>query len=466
MYILYLLTVYPVICTSFTPLITQIQEGEKRFNQLVSQKSLYGPCWTDALVSLESQCTELTEETHRQLALSFANCFLESTGHQRFDCSAEPSILSCMKSRSFDDRTFHAYSTFFTHTQSICHYLSSDLWQRRTESTVNRLTETSADTLKAMSSIRQMQREIIDDMSNQMQSSQVALRSLETTLSERNSIELDILKGYREIQQYILIEINKFYSVFFYLGTAIVIYFVTTPKRTHEARLIVYILLAINLYCERQLISITYSSGTHLLAKYLSVTDTMENVWFCRFIFAVIGVCILFYYWYTYNDFNHHNNQLLRSITYEMQKLSQQVAEVKTLQLYSGTSPPASPRPKVAFQVSQRKAAKLCEMSSDESDHVKLSDDSDFESDVPRDDEEGEEEKLPDHTVDRKPDIKSTKVSTPRTTGLKSPVPSPVLSPPAAGGETPSKVSNPYSLRPRCRQVKDTSFAFFSSDEE
>lgn len=504
MYILFLVILFTPAISSLAPLPDySIQEGQRRYNELVSQSPLYGPCWTEALSALEQKCTQMNEEIHQKLALSFTNCFLESSGLQKFDCSGDSSFSSCVKFRPMDDRTFNTYRTFFAHTQSICHYLSNEIWQARAEETVNSLSSASREALEAMSAIKSFQKQSLDDMSNQMKSSKNALETLQSTLSEQNSIELDILQGYREIQRFILVEINKFYSVFFYLSTVVAIYFCTTPRRTQEARLVMYVLLMINLYLERKLVSLTYSSETHVLAKYLRAEDTMENVWACRLMFATIGTCVLIYHWFTFKDYNIFNYQLLNSLSWEIQRLTALVADVKAIQLQTS---PESPRSNAICRATCPKPPKLYEMSSDESGHdFKPSDDSDFESDVglSEDEARNEDEMMPDDTVDYEGRGKSTRVSFASKPGPKSPflarpgppVASPAVSTPKAKGravrtpispakappsaasgeevksedqedESPSKVSKAYSLRPRSRQAKDTSLAFFSSDEE
>jgi len=76
----------------------------------------------------------LTEDVQQSLALQFANCFLEKAGQKTYPCNEVSDIRKCFDGIS--DRAFTAYTSFFTHTQSICYFLQAQVWQVKTEKVV------------------------------------------------------------------------------------------------------------------------------------------------------------------------------------------------------------------------------------------------------------------------------------------------------------------------------------------
>lgn len=78
----------------------------------------------------------------RQLAVAFANCHLEASGKATYQCEPSHTVQQCTSGMS--DVAFTTYTEFFTHADNLCHFLQSEMWQERTEQTVNALASTSA----------------------------------------------------------------------------------------------------------------------------------------------------------------------------------------------------------------------------------------------------------------------------------------------------------------------------------
>jgi hypothetical protein len=110
--------------------------------KLDSQMPRYGECWKAALQHLEHGCRHLDDDVQGRLALSFANCFLEKAGMRTHPCEDSAPLSDCL--RNVDTNAFTTYSNFFTHTQNMCYFLQSQIWQEETQETVNRLTANSA----------------------------------------------------------------------------------------------------------------------------------------------------------------------------------------------------------------------------------------------------------------------------------------------------------------------------------
>ena len=114
--------------------------------QLDSRMPRYGECWKAALRRLDQGCKQLDDDMQSRLALGFANCFLEKAGMRTYPCEETVLLADCL--RNVDNNAFTTYSNFFTHTQNMCYFLQSQIWQEETEQTVNRLTASSAQVTK------------------------------------------------------------------------------------------------------------------------------------------------------------------------------------------------------------------------------------------------------------------------------------------------------------------------------
>ena len=114
----------------------QLELGKTYYQNALQESKMpkYGDCWTDAIRKLEQGCKKLTDDVQQSLALQFANCFLEKAGQKTYPCKEDSDIRQCFN--EMNDRAFTAYNNFFTHTQSICYFLQTQIWQEETEITV------------------------------------------------------------------------------------------------------------------------------------------------------------------------------------------------------------------------------------------------------------------------------------------------------------------------------------------
>ena len=120
----------------------QFEKGREKFSEYTTYAES-SPCWRLALAELNSTCKALTEENQSRLALAFSNCHWERSGRETYPCPADASFKECTCKERMGDSAFLVYTQFFTHTSSMCYYLQSQLWQDKTENTVNLLSEAS-----------------------------------------------------------------------------------------------------------------------------------------------------------------------------------------------------------------------------------------------------------------------------------------------------------------------------------
>jgi len=139
----------------------QVAEGRAQY-EMVSRESSrpkYGTCWTHALKDLEAGCKHLDDEVQSRLALNFANCFLAKAGQKTFPCQPDTPIEACLQ--EVDNNAFTAYSNFFTHTQNMCYFLQSQVWQEDTEATITSLASNSAKVSESLAESHQLQRQLV-----------------------------------------------------------------------------------------------------------------------------------------------------------------------------------------------------------------------------------------------------------------------------------------------------------------
>lgn len=127
-------------------IVSLLEEGRQQYNLVQKKTSIpsFGNCWKDAVASLHQGCQHLDDNTQSGIALEFANCFLQGAGLARHECTTGDTAAKwnklCLSKMS--ERAFIAYTEFFTHTQSMCFFIMSQLWHEETEKTIDRLVTT------------------------------------------------------------------------------------------------------------------------------------------------------------------------------------------------------------------------------------------------------------------------------------------------------------------------------------
>lgn len=120
----------------------RLQQGKEKLAE-IENTAEYSPCWSKALEALHVSCRSMSDDDQRRLALSFANCHFQSSHRSSYPCPSEKNIADCTSSSSMGDAAFQVYTEFFTHTSNICFFVQSQLWQEKTEGTINRLSDAS-----------------------------------------------------------------------------------------------------------------------------------------------------------------------------------------------------------------------------------------------------------------------------------------------------------------------------------
>ncbi|XP_054163912.1 uncharacterized protein LOC128961678 [Oppia nitens] len=326
----------------FTETSKQLYEtGKNMFEVMAKKETMYGNCWRNAIQSLDTNCKHLTEESQSRLAITFANCFLEKSGQKTYPCNERQDIKECFK--HIDNRFFDSYTEFFTHTQSICFYLQTELWQQKTESTVDKLTQTAAnvknrleDASKQLDQLNGLQELSIGSqmrLNEELTTARNTINEFKDSSAEQRFIVKEILDRFIRLQDFILIEVSYGYSIIFFIISIIIVYFITTPIRTNEARLWLFLVLICNLFAERIIAS--YSVDDQLVGLTSTSIIISERIWISRKVTLLLMTAIFLWFAITYKDYNYVNYSILNEHTMRLNHIQEQLRQITRIGQYS-----------------------------------------------------------------------------------------------------------------------------------
>lgn len=334
-----------------------IDIGKREYRSLLERKNnkIYGGCWAEAILKLESSCAQLDQHRQSWLSILFTNCFLKTLGsdnwsescsnvlepEQVFSDSLVSKVKDCAKS-FLHSNIFNTYSLFFVHTQSICFYLQSEQWQRHTENLVDHLVysakQVSTDLNDAVDKIRELEKlqnsslEAQLSINEDLSEAKLNLQKFqEQTKEQRDLIEKVILQ-FELLREFLIREFSTNSAIVFYMFGTVVVYFVTTPQRTIGVRIVLYILLFTSFLIEKRatdyLINFDYwirFSFISFLHEQNFYGDYSGNVWLIRKSFLLIMVATYFWWLFTYRDITQINYRLLNENTVLLRCIQQQL---------------------------------------------------------------------------------------------------------------------------------------------
>jgi len=335
-----------------------VSEGKKQYEVIARDARMprYGDCWKEALVDLTTGCKNLDDEVQSRLALNFANCFLEKAGLRTYPCDAHTPISECV--RNIETNAYTTFANFFTHTQNMCYFLQSQVWQEETDRTVERLAHNSELVSDSMLEAHQLQNQILQGqhltmeyqrqliengsfLSQALEASKDNVKEMlaefKHSTDEQRNLIFEVFDRVSKLQNLVVSEVNWLYTIIFYSACLMVIYIVTATKRTADARLALFIILSINLMGERLVCKYSLPSDSSKIPTELSEV-VYERVWRLRNL--AIGVCVmvLTVYVFIYKDYNMINNTLLQEIKKQNLELKQsmQMFQVRNRYQFQG----------------------------------------------------------------------------------------------------------------------------------
>jgi len=303
----------------------------------------YGPCWRNALAQLDRGCKHLDDDMQSRLALAFTNCFLAKVGMTTYPCSQTSAMSDCLK--NVDNNAFTSYANFFTHTQNMCYFLQSQVWNEETQNTIQRLASNSAKVSKSIADSSRLQEDIIEkqqetlDYQRQLvengtylsQAIEVSktnvkdmLDEFRSSTSEQRLLIFEVFDRVSRLQNLVVSEVSWLYTVVFYGTCLLVIYLLTSARRTADARLWMFGVLSANFAMERAICrwslpdtrSTVVENGAELI---------YSRVWLARHFSLAVSAVILAVKAVMYRDYNVINNNLLQEIKKQNLEMKKQM---------------------------------------------------------------------------------------------------------------------------------------------
>lgn len=332
--------------------------GQQAWERLTTRTMLEGKpgtpsCWDVALGRFREtsiECKTSSEGVKSLLSLTLTKCHFVSRhggfpSEQHCDMNQAFEIAKTMSSRHADDNgaavqldslvklclshlsesAFHTYIEFFNHLDNICFFFHSQLWQEKTDDTVNRLSDVSADVADKLTHVHRQHSLLLEQQQVALQRQQHLLsgsKRLELALASGHSKLQSVFSAMREevqqeqqrivgifddsfkliskilqLQQNIVGSLANFESVMTYAGLVILTFYLTCADSTRSCRASLYALWTLMLSAELALGRV----APHLARLGIHV----EGRWLARYwrmAIILIGTFRWFYAWWSHKD--------------------------------------------------------------------------------------------------------------------------------------------------------------------
>ncbi|KAK3909454.1 Protein GAMETE EXPRESSED 1 [Frankliniella fusca] len=315
-------------------MVSLLEEGRRQYNLVQSKTTMpaFGSCWKTAIARLQSGCQQLDDKIQSEVALSFANCFLEGAGLPRHDCHGSDKSLPAKKEdclKTMHDKAFIAYTEFFTHTQSMCFFVMSQIWHEETEKTIDRQAiHQCCGCSKAVGGVGRASRGAFNASAKECCHSAGAFRkwclSWKASTLEQQRLLSMVFHHLSTLQSWIVGEVSWVDSIAFYIPSFAFVYFLTSAQRTAKARVPGLLVLLFAGLVERFVSYILLSDGADG-ATFQPVDIVNERlrwwVWFVRRFAIAANILVLFITLYRYQDREEVMHKLLEQIRRQNEEL-------------------------------------------------------------------------------------------------------------------------------------------------
>lgn len=217
-------------------------------------------------------CSSLDEVGKRRLALHFTSCHLEFAGRPSPPPCTDAALTNCLAALSGEQ--FSAYTSYTLHTDHLCFYLESRVWQKGTNTVIRNLLTGANDTAKALAHVVHASEDLRLAQEAALNRSSVTSMALAETqqllLSSHEKLKASMDESWHryelvavalkklgeysalllQLQAYLLANLQIFKSACYYLGCGVIAWALTSTKRTSDARFKVFVGFAAALAAE------------------------------------------------------------------------------------------------------------------------------------------------------------------------------------------------------------------------
>ncbi|XP_066500622.1 uncharacterized protein [Hoplias malabaricus] len=326
------------------------EQGREELRKLreLAVQSRYGECWSKALQKIHTNCREFTADTQSLIALAFTHCHLSRSGRDFPECPEGSDVKAC--TRHMDPVAFNAYTEFFTHTHSICHYLQSEQWQNRAENTIHRLTESSAGVAEQLTSTQRMAEDLVEAQGMALKSQETILRNgeelkntlkhsteglrdvfaeMKLSVQEQQVAFAEIFNRVAFLQNFIMSESHTLSSLFYNALGFCASFLLTSTRRTSGARLFLFALVALNVYLERFICRMVLENDDN--PGYQQMERIALLLSLLRKAMVVIGSFVLLYFAVRFRNANRESLEILRELKETRSNLQQALRKAERL---------------------------------------------------------------------------------------------------------------------------------------
>ncbi|XP_023691657.1 uncharacterized protein [Paramormyrops kingsleyae] len=304
--------------------------AELRRLQGFAAQPVYGACWSRALERIRARCRQFTEETQSRVALAFTHCHLRRSNRPFPECMDDSNVKEC--TQDMDPVAFITYTEFFTHVHSICHFLESEHWQHRAEGTIHRLTESSAGVAEQLASTQRMAEDLVQAQRVALKSQEAILRNgeelkftlhdstqglkdvfadLQHTAQEQQLAFSEIFGRIAFLQNFVMSESHTLGSLLYNTLGLCIAFLLTATKRTAAARLILFVLVAVNVYLERIICNAVLDS---MDSGYQQMERIDQLVALLRRGMVFLGLLVLIYVGVRFRDVSRESLEILTQL--------------------------------------------------------------------------------------------------------------------------------------------------------
>lgn len=247
---------------------------------------------------------------------------------------------------SLPQKTFQVFTTFYTHTQSICFFLMNQMWHDESEQTIESLRihsksvsqklefagKMQTNMLEQQRESLKLQRNLIENGLNLSESLIESRHTLDLLTTEfRNStIEHTRLLGelfhrLRQLHNWFVKEYAFVNQFLYYVACGLAILIATSFQRTGNSRLILVGILMVNAIVE-QIFTSAYLTWKKSQSGDDTNVDLFVYVWWLRKLFLTIKIAI--YGWQVIRYVDH--TELILQTLNQMQNENKKNAELMT----------------------------------------------------------------------------------------------------------------------------------------
>ncbi|XP_063791629.1 uncharacterized protein LOC134947478 isoform X2 [Pseudophryne corroboree] len=278
--------------TAWADLDARIMETGRSQLQILqnfAQHPGYGDCWSRALQRVDVGCKQLNEEEQSRIALAFTHCHLERLT------------------------------------------VNSDSVARQLEATnimAEEMMQAQNATLQSQEAILRNGHLLKQTLQESTMGVKLAFQEMQQSASEQRLLFSEIFNRITYLHQFVVGESNTLYSFLYNLLGCSAVFLLTSTQRTAGARLILFSLVAANVYTERMVCS-------YILGGSQPSYDETENVAFwvgiSRKISISLGLLVLLYFSVTYRDVQRQSLEVLRGLQETKAELQSILQEAEKL---------------------------------------------------------------------------------------------------------------------------------------